>query len=127
MRSCIALLHGEQAPVGASPPPCEPAAEAAPAPALALCRPQSRRPAVSPEPGHPLSDPSSSPWQHSPFPWAVTELDGPGDTAGTQLMGAWHVASLGKNKSWKCRDPADIREPSLHRTPRRRSRAPPRP
>lgn len=40
--------------------------------------------------------------------------------------GAWHVAGLSKSKSWKCRDPADIREPSLLCAPQRRSRAPPR-
>lgn len=93
-------------------------------PALAQGRPQSRRPAVSPELGHPLSDPGSSLWQHSPLPWAAMELDGPGDTAGTQLMGHWHVVGLGKSKSSKCGDPADIREPSLCRTAQRRSRAP---
>lgn len=78
-RAKDALLHGS-APlgtgrVGAPPSPHELAAAAA----LAPGRPQSRRPAVSPEPGHPLSDPGSSPWQQSPLPWAVTELDGPQD------------------------------------------------
>lgn len=50
----------------------------------------------------------SSPWPHRPLPQAVTETDGPGDTAGTQLTVAWHVAGLGKSKSWKLGDPADI-------------------
>lgn len=94
---------------------------------LPTADPRATRRLCPPEPGHPLSDPGSSPWQHGPLPWAVTELDGPGDTAGTQLMGAWHTAGLGKSKSWKCEDPTDIREPSLRRTPQRRSCAPLRP